>query len=75
MSYFVWKTMPYGYTRAPYIARQLMKPLIANWRRLGAYVVVFYDDGMAVALDCNYLSKLSLQMQCDLLGGTGSGYQ
>jgi Reverse transcriptase (RNA-dependent DNA polymerase)/RNase H-like domain found in reverse transcriptase len=66
-AYFVWKTMPYGYTRAPYIARQLMKPLIANWRKLGAYVIVFYDDGMAVAADRDYLSKLSLQMQCDLL--------
>jgi Reverse transcriptase (RNA-dependent DNA polymerase)/RNase H-like domain found in reverse transcriptase len=66
-SYFVWKTMPYGYTRAPFIARQLMKPLIAHWRKLGAYVVVFYDDGMAVAQDSVYLSQLSKQMQCDLL--------
>ena len=57
-TYFVWTTLPYGYTRAPYIARSLMKPLIANWRRLGASVCVFYDDGMA---------KLSLQMHCDLL--------
>jgi hypothetical protein len=28
--YFVWKTLPYGYSRAPYIARQLLKPLIAK---------------------------------------------
>jgi hypothetical protein len=47
--YFVWTTLPYGYTRAPYIARQVMKPLIAKWRRLEAMVVVFYDDGMAVS--------------------------
>ena len=57
-TYFVWTTLPYGYTRAPYIGRSLMKPLISNWRRLGASVCVFYDDGMA---------KLSLQMHCDLL--------
>jgi len=31
--YFVWKTLPYGYTRAPYVARALMKPLITRWRR------------------------------------------
>jgi hypothetical protein len=61
-TYFVWRTMPYGYTRAPYIARQLMKPLISIWRRLGAYTVVFYDDGMAVSNDSNHLTKVSLQM-------------
>jgi hypothetical protein len=41
--------MPYGYTRAPYIAKSLMKPLVARWRKLGCKIVVFYDDGMAVA--------------------------
>ena len=66
-TYFVWTTLPYGYTRAPYIARSLMKPLIAHWRRLGASVCVFYDDGMAVANDLKFLAKLSLQMHCDLL--------
>ena len=44
-----------------------MKPLIAHWHRLGASVCVFYDDGMAVAADPLYLTKLSLQMHCDLL--------
>ena len=29
---------------------------------------VFYDDGMAVATDLEYLERLSLQMHCDLLG-------
>ena len=48
-TYFVWATMPYGYTRAPYIAKSLMKPLVARWRKLGCKIVVFYDDGMAVA--------------------------
>jgi hypothetical protein len=66
-TFFVWKTMPYGYTRAPFIAKQLMKPLIDNWRKLGALVVVFYDDGLAVAKSHEFLSQLSLQMQCDLL--------
>jgi len=66
-TYFVWTTLPYGYTRAPYIARQIMKPLIAKWRRLGAFVVVFYDDGMAVSDDREFLKKFSKQMQCDLL--------
>jgi Reverse transcriptase (RNA-dependent DNA polymerase) len=67
VSYFVWLTMPYGYTRAPFIARQLMKPLVSKWRRLGALTVVFYDDGLAVAKSKVYLQSLSLQMQCDLL--------
>jgi len=26
-----------------------MKPLVARWRKLGCKIVVFYDDGMAVA--------------------------
>jgi hypothetical protein len=55
-TYFVWATIPYGYTRAPYIAKSLMKPL-----------VVFYDDGMAVADSEQILKKQALQIQCDLL--------
>ena len=65
--YFVWNTVPYGYTRAPFIARSLLKPLIAKWRSLGAMVVVFYDDGMAVGKERTLLKKLSSQMHCDLL--------
>jgi hypothetical protein len=57
-SFFVWRTMPYGYTRAPYIARQLMKPLISIWRRLGAYTVVFYDDRMVVSDECTFNTSL-----------------
>jgi hypothetical protein len=66
-SFFVWATLPYGYTRAPFIARQLMKPLIVKWRKLGAKTVVFYDDGMAVSHSYKELCRLSVQMQCDLL--------
>jgi hypothetical protein len=38
-----------GYNRAPYIARQIIKPLIEKWRMVGAKCVVSYDDGMCVA--------------------------
>jgi Reverse transcriptase (RNA-dependent DNA polymerase) len=65
--YFVWKTLPYGYSRAPYIARQLLKPLIAKWRQLGAYCLIFYDDEMCVAKDPIFLRRMALQIQCDLL--------
>jgi len=67
LTYFVWATVPYGYTRAPYIARELMKPLISKWRRLGCKIVVFYDDGMAVGQSKQELRKQALQIQCDLL--------
>jgi hypothetical protein len=66
-TYFVWATMPYGYTRAPYIAKMLMKPLIQRWRQLGCKIVVFYDDGMAVGSSERTLRKQALQIQCDLL--------
>jgi len=66
-SYFVWKTLPYGYTRAPYIAKMIMKPLVTKWRRLGAMAVVFYDDGMIVAKQHADLCRLSIEIQCDLL--------
>jgi Reverse transcriptase (RNA-dependent DNA polymerase) len=66
-TYFVWRTLPYGYTRAPYIAKQIIKPLLTKWRRLGGKVIVFYDDGMAVSSNKTDLSALSVQMQCDLL--------
>jgi hypothetical protein len=66
-TYFVWKTLPYGYTRAPFIAREIMKPLIKRWRSLGALVVVFYDDGMLVSKDPVHLKKMAIEVQCDLL--------
>jgi len=66
-TYFVWDTVPYGYTRAPYIAKSLMKPLVTRWRRLGIKIVVFYDDGMAVGADRAELKRAALQIQCDLL--------
>jgi hypothetical protein len=64
---FVWSTMPYGYTRAPFIAKELIKPLVTKWRNLQAKIVVFYDDGMAVSNDFQYLQHLSKQINCDLL--------
>jgi len=48
-TYFVWGTMPYGFIRAPYIAKSVRKPLVARWRKLECKIVVFCDDGMAVA--------------------------
>jgi len=65
--YFVWATMPYEYTRAPFIAKNIMKPLVARWRKLGCKIVVFYDDGRAVGKTEALLKKQSLQIQCDLL--------
>jgi hypothetical protein len=65
--YFVWATMPYGYTRAPFIAKTLMKPLVSTWRKMGRKIVVFYDDSMAVGNEKTELKKQALQIQCDLL--------
>jgi hypothetical protein len=64
---FVWKTMPYGYTRAPFLARNLMKPLIAKWHGMNTKIVVFYDDGMAVHENFDALKEISLQIQTDLI--------
>ena len=64
---FVWTVMTFGYTRAPFIARSLMKPLIKKWRMLHILVAVFYDDGFSVSHDPHFLKKASLQIQCDLL--------
>jgi hypothetical protein len=64
---FVWNTMPYGYTRSPYIARCLMKPLIAKWRKMGMKMVVFYDDGMAVDDDFEKLHLHASIMHSDLI--------
>ena len=65
--YFVWNVMPYGYTRAPLIARDLMKPLILHWRKLCILVCVYFDDGICVADNFDFAKKCSLQIQCDLL--------
>ena len=65
--YFVWSVLPYGYTRAPFIAKSLLKPLLAKWRSLGIFIVVYVDDGFAVSSNPNFLKRASLQIQCDLL--------
>ena len=67
LTYFVRTVLPYGYTRAPFLTRHLMKPLISKWRLLNILVVVFVDDGMAVHPNKTFLKKASLQIQCDLI--------
>ena len=66
-SYFVFNVLPYGYTKAPLIARDLMKPLISKWRRLGINATVYFDDGFAVSNSKSFLKSASLQILCDLL--------
>lgn len=75
-SFFVWNVMPYGYTRAPIIARNLLKPLITHWRKMRILICVVFDDGMAVSHDQKMLKKYSLQIQCDLIrAGLFPGFQ
>ena len=66
-TYFVWTVLPYGYTRAPFLAKSIMKPLISKWHQLQIFTCVFVDDGMAVSKDEHFLKQASLQIQCDLL--------
>ena len=75
-SFFVWNVMPYGYTRAPLIVRDLIKPLITHWRKMKIFICVVFDDGMAVSKDEKFLEQCSLQIQCDLIrAGLFPGFQ
>lgn len=67
--FFIWNVLPYGYTRAPLIARHLLKPLISKWRLLEILNTIFFDDGFGVSNDKEFLSKASLQIHCDLIRG------
>ena len=64
---FVWTILPYGCTRAPFLARDLMKPLIDKWHDLHIDIVVFCDNGMAVSENITHMKKVLLQVQCNLL--------
>ena len=66
-SYFIFNTMPYGYTRAPFIAKNLVKPLVIKWRKMNISIGVFFDDGFSVSKDKDFMKKCSIQIQCDLL--------
>ena len=66
-TYFVWETVPYGYKRALFVAKTLMKTLVTRWHHMGTKIVVFYDDGMAVGSDLLILRKMACQVQCDLM--------
>ena len=65
--YFIWNVLPYGYTKAPYIAKHLIKPLVSNWRHKGFQVSVFFDDGFCVSSSYDELMKFSVQIQSDLI--------
>ena len=58
--YFVWMCLPYGYTRAPFIAKSIVRPLIKKWRSLDICIVAFVDDGFATSEDPKLLKKQSL---------------
>ena len=65
--YFYWNVLPFGYTLGPLLARNLLKPLVTKWRKMGILCCIFFDDGMSVSHDKNFLEKASLQIKCDLL--------
>ena len=64
---FVFTVLTFGYTRAPFIAKSLMQPLIKKWRELNILVTIFYDDGFSVSNCEKFLRKAALQIQCDLI--------
>ena len=65
--YYIWNVLPYGYTKAPYIAKHLIKPLVTHWRYKGFCITVTFDDGFCVSSNYEQLRLASIQIQSDLV--------
>ena len=48
-AYFVFTVLPFGLSTACYVFTKLLRPLVRYWRASGIRIVVYLDDGLAVA--------------------------
>ena len=53
---------PFGFSSAPYIFSELVRPIVNYWRGLGRRVITFLDDGIGGSPD--YASCLVLSRLC-----------
>ena len=50
-AYYVFTVLPFGLSTACYVFTKLLRPLVRYWRARGIRIVVYLDDGLAVAAD------------------------
>ena len=65
--YFVFTVLPFGLASACYVFTKLMRPLIRHWRGQGIRVVLYLDDGIAAIKGRENATKVSKQIQSDLV--------
>ena len=50
-AYYMFTVLPFGLSTACYVFTKLLRPLVRYWRASGIRIVLYLDDGLAVAAD------------------------
>ena len=54
--YFMFCSLPFGLSSAPYVFTKLLRPVVAHWRSDGIRISVYLDDG--IGADSTYSNSL-----------------
>lgn len=64
--YFVFASLPFGLSTAPYIFTKVLRPLVKHWRSQGKRMVMYLDDGFVCASSQQAASQLAEIIKNDL---------
>ena len=66
--YFVFASLPFGLSTAPYVFTKLLRPVVAYWRSNGIRISVYLDDGIGADRSRSLCFDRALQVHSDLVG-------
>ena len=65
--YYTFNVLPFGLSTAAFVFTKVLRHLVLHWRSQGIRVILYLDDGIAVADTLDEASKFSSQIKQDLL--------
>ena len=66
--YFVFASLPFGLSTAPYVFTKLLRRVVVYWRSNGIRISVYLDDGIGADRSRSLCFDRTLQVHSDLVG-------
>ena len=65
--YYVFNVLPFGVSTAAYIFTKVLRHIVKYWRSQGIRIILYLDDGFAVAKNPELAANIAFQVKQDLL--------
>lgn len=65
--FYVFTSLPFGLSSAPFIFTKILKNLVRFWREMGIYIVLYLDDGFCFADNYLIVYKRQILLKIHLL--------